>query len=347
MSFLLSLLRPVAYASVPILCLQYSPRGRYFTRRAAYVGALGFVATLAAFVAAGMSVIGQRYNVNFTIARTFYFVAGNLLGIRVEVEGEEWLRDATEGGGMPALLMANHQSMLDILPVGRVFPKRTSMTSKKSLQFSPLGPFMTMSGAVFIDRGNSAKALRSLDDAVKVMREKRVSLWMFPEGTRHSTEAPTMLPFKKGGFHLAIQAGIPIIPIVFENYWRLYHKDVFESGVMRVKVLPPVPTTGLTSADIPDLVARVREQMVKALIDISVKVPSSSSATIEPSAEAAEKAATIPDAVVDVATAPKDFSPTVPIVPSHDSLASATSTRSTETELETDDDDMVLVGRPT
>ena len=67
------------------------------------------------------------------------------------------------------------------------------------------------------------------------MRSFRLSLWMFPEGTRTSTEVPDMLPLKKGGFHMALQAGVPIIPIVAENYWRLYHKGVFASGTIKVR----------------------------------------------------------------------------------------------------------------
>jgi lysophosphatidate acyltransferase len=107
--------------------------------------------------------------------------------------------------------------------------------SKKSLQYTPLGPFMTMSGAIFIDRGNSTRAKRSLDAAVNVMRTLRVSLWMFPEGTRHNSPNPDLLPFKKGGFHLAVQSGLPIIPIVIENYFHLYHTNEFHSGVVHIR----------------------------------------------------------------------------------------------------------------
>lgn len=67
------------------------------------------------------------------------------------------------------------------------------------------------------------------------MKSLKISLWMFPEGTRTSSEVSDMLPLKKGGFHLAIQAGIPIIPIVTENYWRLYRKDVFDEGTIKVR----------------------------------------------------------------------------------------------------------------
>lgn len=94
---------------------------------------------------------------------------------------------------------------------------------------------MTLSGAIFIDRGNNARAVKSLKVAGEQMRDLRLGLWMFPEGTRHSAEAPDLLPFKKGGFHLAIQAGIPIIPMVAENYWRIYHKGFFGTGKLKVR----------------------------------------------------------------------------------------------------------------
>jgi 1-acyl-sn-glycerol-3-phosphate acyltransferase len=121
-------------------------------------------------------------------------------------------------------------------------PKQTSIMAKKSLQYTPLGPFMTMSGAIFVDRGNNARAVQSLAAAGELMKRLRVSLWMFPEGTRSSSENPEMLPLKKGGFHLAIQAGIPIIPIVTENYWRLYRKGVFDEGSIKVRGMQSFPS---------------------------------------------------------------------------------------------------------
>lgn len=71
--------------------------------------------------------------------------------------------------------------------------------------------------------------------AAKRMVSTKTSLWMFPEGTRFLSNEPNMLPLKKGGFHLALNAEIPIIPIVVENYWHLYRKGVFEPGVIKVR----------------------------------------------------------------------------------------------------------------
>lgn len=67
------------------------------------------------------------------------------------------------------------------------------------------------------------------------MKQEGISLMMYPEGTRHMEEVPNLLPFKKGAFHLAIQAGLPVIPVVCENYWRLYHKGVFGTGIIKIR----------------------------------------------------------------------------------------------------------------
>jgi lysophosphatidate acyltransferase len=109
------------------------------------------------------------------------------------------------------------------------------MMAKKSLQFSPLGPFMFMSGSVFVDRGNSASARRSLEAAAATIKSEKVGLWAFVEGTRNNAEIPDLLPFKKGAFHLAVQGQIPIVPVVAENYWNMYHSGHFGTGKIKVK----------------------------------------------------------------------------------------------------------------
>jgi lysophosphatidate acyltransferase len=114
-------------------------------------------------------------------------------------------------------------------------PKGTSILSKKQLRFSPVGPFMMLSGAIFIDRGNNEKAIRSLKSATDLMKQLNVSIWMYPEGTRHLGPEAEMLPFKKGGFHMAVQAGLPIIPIVTQNYWHIYHEGHLGTGTIKVR----------------------------------------------------------------------------------------------------------------
>lgn len=90
---------------------------------------------------------------------------------------------------------------------------------------------------MFIDRANHAGALRAFGAAVQHMKEKRQSVWLFPEGTRSYFTRPDLLPFKKGAFHLAIQAGCPIVPVVVQNYAHLFNIRArrFESGTINVK----------------------------------------------------------------------------------------------------------------
>jgi lysophosphatidate acyltransferase len=147
----------------------------------------------------------------------------------------------------PVVIIGNHQSELDVLLLGQMFPKYTSVTAKKSLRNVPfLGWFMTLSGTVFIDRVDRSQAMKAFEGAAKEMREHRQSVFIFPEGTRSYAEKPVLLPFKKGAFHLAVQAGVDILPVVAENYSRVLNVKArtFNSGTIRVKgtYSPPLRT---------------------------------------------------------------------------------------------------------
>jgi len=236
----------------------------YYARGALYLSALFVVAMSSAIMAVPMIIIGRRFDIDWVVAKTFHAVASTLLDLEVEVEGEEIVDNNT-----PAVMMFNHQSMVDIVILGRLTPKRSTIMAKHSLQFTPLGPFMLLAGAIFINRGNNAKAVQSLSDAALRIKTKKLSISMYPEGTRHLSERPDILPLKKGGFHLAIQSGLPIIPIVTENYWKLYRPGYFSTGTIKVRVLPAIPTAGMTVADVPRLANLVRDQMLAALLDLA------------------------------------------------------------------------------
>jgi len=268
MSLVTYVFKPLAYVSLPVYALhkfaEASPFARYYIRLGLYLSTLGLCSLWGAIVSVSMSLVGQRFNANFVTARSFYYLVSRVIDMRVEVEGEEHLENR------PVVLIGNHQSMLDVMILGRVFPKRASIMAKKELQWAPLlGQFMQASGAIFVDRGNNAKAIRSLTAAGETMKARNTSVWLYPEGTRSMRPYHDMLPFKKGAFHLAVNAGVPIVPVVTSNYYHLYGKGVFESGTIRVKVLPPIPTKGVTAADVNDFSARVREIMVEALREIS------------------------------------------------------------------------------
>ncbi|WWC70601.1 uncharacterized protein I206_104552 [Kwoniella pini CBS 10737] len=250
-------------------------------KSALYTILLLLVSFFALLIGLVCTLTGKRLNTNYYVARTFYHVAGPILGWKYEVEGEEYLwKLEGEGGGTAGkkgrsmVMVGNHQSMIDILYLGRIFPKHAAIMAKKSIKWIPgLGWWMMMSGTVFINRSNNKSAVASMTQAGDDMKRKRISLWIFPEGTRHMSAEPDLLQFKKGAFYLAVQSGVPVVPVVCENYHRLFDgKTHFKRGTLKIKVLPPIPTTGLTAADVPALMEKTREMMLSTLKEISKPV---------------------------------------------------------------------------
>lgn len=166
-------------------------------------------------------------------------------------------------------------SELDVLILGCIFPKYTSVTAKKSLRLLPfLGQFMSLSKTVFIDRANRASALSAFDSAAKTMQAEKQSVFIFPEGTRSYAETPMLLPFKKGAFHLAVQAQVDIVPVVSSNYTHVLNvkKRWFRGGVVPVSVLKPIPTKGLEAKDVDALCTKVRDLMLEELLRLDVEI---------------------------------------------------------------------------
>lgn len=240
-----------------------SQRLRFYLNAAIYLAGLGVCSFWGILVSLVLSVIpSQRLNINKVVARSFWRLTSPLVGIKFVVEGEENFEKAR-----PAVVLGNHQTAMDILYLGRIFPAQASIMAKRELQYAPLlGQFMRLSGAVFVDRKNLKDSIKQLQQVGETMHKKKLSLWIFPEGTRSGLATPDLLPFKKGPFHLAIQAKVPVVPVVCENYNRLFDsKSRFESGTIRIKVLPPVSTDGLTADDAAQLSEKVRSLMLHEL----------------------------------------------------------------------------------
>jgi lysophosphatidate acyltransferase len=129
------------------------------------------------------------------------------------------------------------------------------------------------SNTVFINRANHSSAIAAFDSAAQYMTSEKQSVFIFPEGTRSYYSKPDLLPFKKGAFHLAVKAQVPIVPVVCANYSSIlsFKYLYFHAGRIPIRVLKPVETKGLTSADVEDLMKFVREEMLKALRELQAK----------------------------------------------------------------------------
>ena len=164
--------------------------------------------------------------------------------------------------GEPYIYVMNHQSMMDIVAAFVAIPRNFRFIAKKSLKPIPfLGWYMTATGMVFIDRKNRQAALRSLDEACQSIRGG-ISILVYPEGTRSHDGA--ILPFKKGPFVMAIQSGVPLVPVAVEGSRRILGRDTARlfPATVNVKIGQPIPTTGLTLADRDALIRRVRDAMI-------------------------------------------------------------------------------------
>lgn len=188
-------------------------------------------------------------------ARLYAVPAMWLLGLNVKADV-----DSLRHKPGTCVIIANHQSNYDLFVFGTVVPHRTVCIAKKSLKWVPLfGQLFWLAGNVLIDRGNAHKARRAMLTTTDTLQHKDTSIWVFPEGTRNLGKG--LLPFKKGAFHMAIAAGVPIVQVCVSNYVTHMQLNRWNSGDVLIRSLPPIPTCGMTSDDIPTLMQACQAQM--------------------------------------------------------------------------------------
>ena len=202
----------------------------------------------------------RRDSINFSIS-LFAETASALIGLDLDVRGREhlWKR-------RPAIFMFNHQSNADMLIMASLIRRDIVGVGKRELKNLPLiGPLMGAAGVVFIDRSDRQAAIETMKPLVQAMQEEKKSLVIAPEGTRAPTRK--LGAFKKGGFHVAIQSGVPIVPVVIHNSGDISPKGdkIFRSGTVHIDVLPAIETADWSVANIDEHVAAVRNAFLRTL----------------------------------------------------------------------------------
>jgi putative phosphoserine phosphatase/1-acylglycerol-3-phosphate O-acyltransferase len=220
-----------------------------------------FAAAVAAGTVAGVLTRDRRGGMDLATS-LFGRVAGEFGNIKFDVIGEQHTTCR------PAVFFINHQStLIDALVTSRVVQRSFTVVAKAEVKQIPvLGQLLTLADVAFVDRSNTSKAISAMQPAVEKLRAG-VSIVMAPEGTR--SMSPRIGPFKKGGFHLARDAGVPIVPIVIRNageiMWR--NAKVAQEGTIAVVVHEPVPTTNWTKTDLDEWVPRMRQLYIDTLDD--------------------------------------------------------------------------------
>lgn len=181
-------------------------------------------------------------------------------GAKVKVFGRENL-----AADKSYIFAANHYSYLDTTALFAYTGKKVGLVAKKEILKVPvLGRGISFINFLTIDRSNPERARQTLDKARKLV-ESGYSFGLFAEGTR--AMPGELLPFKKGAFHLALQTGAAIVPVVFKNTDYIMGKKtgVVNPDTMEIVLLPPIETKDLTERDLPGLLNKVRGAIAKEL----------------------------------------------------------------------------------
>ncbi len=167
----------------------------------------------------------------------------------------------------PYVVVANHESFVDILLISHLPFEMKWMSKSEFFKIPLVGWMMQLAGDIKLERGSKRSAAKALIDS-RDRLDKKVSVMVFPEGTRSQTGE--LGDFKDGAFRIAIQAGVPILPLavigtrdaLIKHDWR------FGRSNAEVRVLDPIPTDGLTKADVPALRDRARDVIAAALVEM-------------------------------------------------------------------------------
>lgn len=219
---------------------------------------LGVSIPAAALVAFPVVFVTGRIDFLYNLAMRIARGATRLAGIRLETSGLDRLDLARN-----YIYMANHVSNVDPPVLVPALPRRTSVLVKKELFRVPvLGRAMRMASLVPIERANKEAAIASVRSAAAVIAAG-LDMTVFPEGTR--SRDGRLLPFKKGPFYLAMETGVPIVPITILGTFEIQPKGrlAIEPGTATLVFHPPIDSSQFQEREA--LMAAVRDSIASAL----------------------------------------------------------------------------------
>lgn len=206
-----------------------------------------------------VSFVTASGNTAHKVARIWAKCILALSNIRVTVKGISNLKP-----GRPYIYMANHMSNFDIPVLQAHLPVQFRWLAKAELYKIPIfGYAMKRAGYISIERSDRKSAIESLNKAAKIIRDG-VSVIIFPEGTRSRTN--NIQPFKKGGFFLAVDSGVPIIPITIHGTGRIMPKKqmLIMPGHVILEIAKPINSSDYTRKTKDDLMEKVRDIILKS-----------------------------------------------------------------------------------
>ena len=182
-----------------------------------------------------------------------------MAGIKMSIKGEDNL-----WSHRPAVFLFNHQSSADMFIVAKLLKKDSVAIAKKELQSSPIGPLLMAAGVIFIDRADKEKAIEAMKPAIDAL-QNGTSVAIAPEGTRSYDY--NLGAFKKGAFHLAMQAGVPLVPIVIKNAHDVMPRgrNLVRPSVVEIVILKPISVKNWKVETLNEHISEVRAMYLREL----------------------------------------------------------------------------------
>lgn len=232
------------------------------TARTVFQGAfLGLVTLVIGVpaIALGLLVPGQnrKGKIFRWVTKSYSMILLPVFGVAVETRGVSRVdRNA------PYVFMSNHASHVDSLALAVSIPHPLHWVFKKELSKIPIFGWVLLSlGQIMVDRRNAAQSRTALLNAASALTGNN-SVLIYAEGTR--SKDGKLQPLKKGGFHIALQSGLPIVPVRVSGSHDIVPPGSLQvrPGRVVVELFEPIPTKGMTDADVPELMARVRDALL-------------------------------------------------------------------------------------
>lgn len=188
-----------------------------------------------------------------------------VLGLDIEVR----IPDSAKNMG-PVVYICNHQNSYDIFTVSGAVQPGTVSVGKKSLKWIPFfGQMYWLTGNILIDRKNKNKAMGTIDTTAQKIREKKLSVWLFPEGTRSYGRG--VLPFKTGAFRTAAKAEVPIVPVCASNTHKTIDLNRWDNGKMIIEFLAPITLSGEDKEKIRTVTNQTRSAMLAKIEQLNIE----------------------------------------------------------------------------
>ena len=171
----------------------------------------------------------------------------------------------------PAIYIGNHQNNYDMVTISYMVEPRTVSVGKKSLIWVPFfGLVYWASGNILLDRDNRSKAHSTMTELANRINQDKLSIWMFPEGTR--SRGRGLLPFKTGAFHAAIAAGVPIIPVVCSTTHDKINLNRANNGKVICEMMAPVDISGYSRENVRELAEHCHQLMAQRIAELDQEI---------------------------------------------------------------------------